>query len=105
MIYRNRLFYIKSSFGTKMFSVKKQLFYVKKPLSYKISFVQKRFFTLKKRCIFTTVQFVKKQLFYIKMTLFYKDRFFMHIGSLCYDIYIEHFQITGRINRPVNYII
>ena len=98
MIYRNRLFYIKSSFGTKMFSVKKQLFYVKKPLSYKISFVKKRFFTLKKHCIFTTVQFVKKQ-------LFYKDRFFMHIGSLCYDIYIEHFQITGRINRPVNYII
>ena len=105
MIYRNRLFYIKSSFGTKMLSVKKQLFLNKKAAFLQNIFCKKRFFTLKKHCIFTTVQFVKKQLFYIKMTLFYKDRFFMHIGSLCYDIYIEHFQITGRINRPVNYII
>ena len=51
------IFYIKSSFVTKMFCVKKHLFYIKNQLS-------------NKKYIF-----VKKQLFYVKKQLFYNIYF------------------------------
>ena len=75
MILRNRLFYIKSSFGTKMFSVKKKknIFFLHK----KINFLTKKYTFVKKLLSYKIYFCKKKQIFYIKKQLFYKNIFFV----------------------------